>query len=59
MATCLVQIYEGSDWTARRNSIRKNMPVCFRRKSRNYICIIDCNEICTEKPSNLGARANI
>ena len=28
-----------------RNSIRKHMPVCFKRKYRDSICIIDCSEI--------------
>ena len=46
MATCLVQIYEGSD-----------IPVRFRRKYRHCICVIDCSEIFIEKPSKLNARA--
>jgi len=28
-----------------RYSIRKHMAVCFRRKYRDFICIIDCSEI--------------
>ena len=38
-----------------RNSIIRHMPVCFRRKYRVCICIIDCIEIFIERPSKLTA----
>jgi len=42
-----------------RNSLRNHMPVCFRRKYRDWICVIDCSEIFIERAINLTDRANI
>jgi len=56
---CTACFYEAEIWSLivwpDRNSIRKHIPVCFRRKYRVCVCIIDCIEIFIERPSKLTA----
>ena len=40
-----------------RTAVKKNLPLCFKRKFKNCTCIIDCTEIFIERPLNLNARA--
>ena len=40
-----------------RETLRKNLPACFRRHYVNVVSIIDCFEIFIERPSSLEARA--
>lgn len=38
-------------------TLRKNLPACFKRHYVNVVSIIDCFEIFIERPSSLEARA--
>lgn len=40
-----------------RDELMKTMPMDFRKNFKNCIIIIDCFEVCMERPTNLRARA--
>nr|XP_004209786.2 uncharacterized protein LOC101234906 [Hydra vulgaris] len=40
-----------------RGIIRSNLPICFKKKFKDCVCIIDCTEIFIERPKNLTSRS--
>ncbi|XP_065640083.1 uncharacterized protein LOC136072707 [Hydra vulgaris] len=40
-----------------RGIIRSNLPICFKKKFKDCVCIIDCTEIFIENPKNLTSRS--
>ena len=40
-----------------KESLRKNLPTCFKKRYKRCVGIIDCTEIFIERPLNLNARA--
>ncbi|KAJ0064526.1 hypothetical protein NL108_009496 [Boleophthalmus pectinirostris] len=40
-----------------KHAILRNMPKCFKPKYQRCRCIINCTEICIDRPTNLTARA--